>query len=305
MNLSFAYPDEGPIWLKQTAKRSFEHRSMLWVDVLLTPFLAKRGNWNQYGQYKNVEYVKWLMQEGKGVILVTGHFGNYEVLGYIISLFGFNLFSVARPLNNKYLNSYIRNMRERHGQKIIDKKGAGELMSSVGGQGHSLGLVADHDAGRKGLFVDFFGRQASTFKSVAVMAAVHNMPVAVGYSRRIGNQYQFEFGVKRIILPEEWATQEDPIRWITEQYTQTIEAFVREDPTQYWWIPRRWKTKPKRRSKRLQTVHANSASRHWKDTYSTASEKQPGKSCVCPGGAESGATFRQTSRRGPVTKWRK
>jgi len=246
-NLKAAYPDKDQAWLKKTAKRSFEHIAMLGVDILLTPYLAKRKNWQQYGQYKNVEHTKWLMQEGRGVILVTGHYGNFEILGYILGLFGFNLSSVARPLDNKHLDLYIRNIRERHGQKIINKQGAAKLMSQVSHKGHSLGLIADQDAGKKGLFVEFFDRPASTFKSIAVMAAVHNMPVAVGYSRRIGNQYRFEIGVKRILFPSEWANEKDPIRWITEQYTRTIEAFVREDPSQYWWVHRRWKTEPKKK----------------------------------------------------------
>lgn len=249
-NLSAAYPDKDQTWLKKTAKRSFEHIVMLSVDILLTPYLARKDNWQQYGEYKNVEHAKWLMQEGKGVILVTGHYGNFEILGYIMGLFGFNLYSVARPLDNKHLNQYILSIRERHGQKIIDKQGAAELMSKVSTEGASLGLIADQDAGKKGLFVDFFGRPASTFKSIAVMAAMHNMPVAVGYSRRIGNQYRFEIGVKRIIFPQAWVNQKDPVRWITEQYTQTIEAIVREDPTQYWWVHRRWKTAPRKRSVR-------------------------------------------------------
>ena len=248
-NLSAAYPEKNKAWLVKTARRSFEQIAMLCVDLLLTPYLARKENWQAYGEYKNVEHAKWLMQEGKGVILVTGHYGNFEILGYIMGLFGFNLSSVARPLDNKHLDQYIRGIRERHGQKIIDKQGAADLMSQAGSQGASLGLIADQDAGKKGLFVPFFGRPASTFKSIAVMAAVHSMPIAVGYSRRIGNQYRFEIGVKRIIFPEEWSQVDDPIRWITAQYTKTIEAFVREDPTQYWWVHRRWKTAPRQKSR--------------------------------------------------------
>ncbi len=241
-NLRAAYPDENQAWLVNTARRSFEQMAMLGVDMLLTPTLARKENWRQYGEYKNVEHAKWLMQEGKGLILVTGHYGNFEILGYIMGLFGFDLSSVARPLDNLYLDQHIRSIREQHGQKIINKHGAANLMSQVGSQGASLGLIADQDAGKKGLFVDFFGRPASTFKSVAVMAAVHHMPVAVGYSRRVGNQYRFEIGVERIIFPAEWAEVKDPIRWITTEYTATIEAIVRRDPTQYWWVHRRWKT---------------------------------------------------------------
>ena len=245
-NLEAAYPDKGRAWLERIGRRSFEQLAMLGVDVLLTPRLARRDNWREYGEYKNIERAKWLMQEGKGLLLLTGHYGNFEILGYLMGLFGFNLYSVARPLDNRYLDQYIRAIRERHGQRIVDKRGAAVLMSQVREKGVSLGLIADQDAGRKGIFVDFFGRPASTFKSIALMAAHDNLPIVVGYSRRIGNAYRFEIGVNRLILPEEWADRPDPIRWITAEYTRAIEAFVREDPSQYWWVHRRWKTEPRR-----------------------------------------------------------
>jgi len=250
-NLRASFPDKDPQWILRTAKRSFEQIAMLGVDVMLTPRLVRKDNWRDYSTYRHVEYPKWLMQEGKGLLLVTGHYGNFEVMGYIISLFGFNLVSVARPLDNRYIDRYIRKVREQHGQRIIDKKGATLYMSRAVSQGANLGLIADQDAGKKGIFVDFFGRPASTFKSIALAAATQDIPIAVGYCRRIGNRFFFEIGFTRIILPHEWADKDDPIRWITQEYTHAIETFVREDPTQYWWVHRRWKTKPKGASPEL------------------------------------------------------
>jgi KDO2-lipid IV(A) lauroyltransferase len=75
----------------------------------------------------------------------------------------------------------------------------------------------------------------------------------VGYSRRIGNRFFFELGVSRIILPEEWADKDDPLKWVTAEYTRAIEQFVREDPTQYWWLHRRWKHRPKEEMKQAQS----------------------------------------------------
>jgi KDO2-lipid IV(A) lauroyltransferase len=248
-NLKASFPDRDEAWLVQTAQRSFEHIAMLGVDVMLTPRLARKTNWQHYACYKHVEQVKWLMQEGNGLLLVTGHYSNFEIMGYILGLFGFPIYSVARPLDNRFVDRYIRGIRERKGQKIIDKKGASLLMSQVSSSGASLGLIADQDAGKKGIFVDFFGRQASTFKSIALLALTRNIPIAVGYSRRQGNRFFFEIGVERIIFPHEWADQQDPVTWITSEYTQAIEALVREDPTQYWWVHRRWKTRPKPKKK--------------------------------------------------------
>ena len=80
----------------------------------------------------------------------------------------------------------------------------------------SVGFIADQDAGHKGVFVDFFGRPASTYKAIALLAMRHGAPVVVGYGRRLGAEYKFEIGVNRIILPGEWADKDDPMTWITE-----------------------------------------------------------------------------------------
>jgi len=135
-------------------------------------------------------------------------------------------------------------VREREGQFIIDKKGAAELMMKILASGAALGFIADQNAGRKGMFVDFFGRKASTYKSIALLAMEYNLPIVVGYTRRLNDRYQFKMGVARVIEPRQWQDKDDPLRWITQEYTHGIEDFVRENPEQYWWMHRRWKTRP-------------------------------------------------------------
>ncbi len=244
-NLRASFPGQSEERIWQTGRRSFEQIVMLTIDVLFTPRLVKKYNWREYSRYKNAEHAKWLMQERKGLLMVTGHYSNFEITGYLMGLFGFDLYSIARPLDNKYLNRFLYGVRERRGQKIIDKKGAAELMPQIVARGSTLGFIADQDAGKKGVFVDFFGRKASTYKSIGLVALTYNLPIVVGYSRRVGNRFFFEIGVTRIIFPQEWADKDDPLKWITAEYTKAIEAFVREDPTQYWWLHRRWKSRPR------------------------------------------------------------
>jgi KDO2-lipid IV(A) lauroyltransferase len=186
-----------------------------------------------------------MMAEEKGMLMVTGHYGNFEIMGYLMGLFGFNIYSVSRPLDNKFINSYLYRVRKRVGQKIIDKKGAARVMDDISSTGATLCFIADQDAGRKGLFVDFFGRKASTYKSIGLVAIMNNLPIGVGYSRRVRNKFFFEIGINRIITPDEWADKDDPLKWVTAEYTKAIEDFVRQDPTQYWWLHRRWKHRPK------------------------------------------------------------
>lgn len=244
-NLRASFPEKNQQWLIDTGRRSFEHIAMLAIDMLFTPKLVKRDNRQKYSCYKNVEQAKWLMKQGKGLLMVAAHYSNFEIMGYLLGFFGFNIYSVARPLDNKFINKYLYSVRQDAGQKIIDKKGAAQIMSHISSSGETLCFIVDQDAGRKGVFVDFFGRKASTYKSIALLAITNHLPIGVGYSRRDGNRFFFEIGVNRIIFPEEWADKDDPVKWITAEYTKAIEDFIREDPTQYWWLHRRWKHRPK------------------------------------------------------------
>jgi Kdo2-lipid IVA lauroyltransferase/acyltransferase len=244
-NLRASFPQATEEWLSQTGRRSFEHLAMFAMDTLFVPRLITKHNWRDFCTVKNAERAKWLMQEGQGLIMVTAHYSNFEVTGYLMGLFGFNIYSVARPLDNKYVNNYIYGVRKRTGLSIIDKKGATDSMEQIVSSGATLGFIADQDAGKKGIFVDFFGRKASTYKSIGLLAMAYNLPIVVGYSRRIENKFFFEIGVNRIIMPDEWADKEQPLEWITAEYSRAIEQFIRDEPSQYWWLHRRWKHRPK------------------------------------------------------------
>ncbi len=252
-NLRASFPEKDEEWIQKTGRRSFEHIAMLAIDVLFTPRLVRKDNWRQYSTFRNVERAKWLMKEDKGMIMVGAHYGNFEILGYMLGLFGFNVYSIARPLDNKFINKHLYGVRRRAGQKIIDKKGAAEMMEVITSQGATLCFVADQDAGRKGIFVDFFGRKASTYKSIGLLALTNNIPIGIGYARRVGNRFFFEMCVERIIFPYEWADKDDPLLWVTAEYTKAIEQFVRDDPTQYWWLHRRWKHQPPADDRKRQT----------------------------------------------------
>jgi len=244
-NLRASFPDKDPAWIERVGRRSFQQIAMLAIDIFFTPRIVHKDNWRDYCAPRNIERIKWLMQEQRGLILLTAHYGNFEIVGYMMGLFGFNIYSIARPLDNPYINRYLYGIRRRKGQKIIDKKGATEQIEQIVSEGATLGFIADQDAGRKGVFVDFFGRKASTYKSIGLLAMQYKLPIGIGCSRRVKDRFFFEIECTRLILPEEWADKPDPLAWITQQYTKAIEDFIRQDPTQYWWLHRRWKSRPK------------------------------------------------------------
>ncbi|HMB06627.1 MAG TPA: lysophospholipid acyltransferase family protein, partial [Isosphaeraceae bacterium] len=102
-------------------------------------------------------------------------------------------------------------------------------------------------AGQNGLYVEFFGRPASTHKAIALLAIEHKAPVVVGYARRIGPGFRYEVGCPEIIEPSEWTGTADDVRLLTQRYTSALETIIRRDPDQYLWLHRRWKHQPKKR----------------------------------------------------------
>ena len=250
-NLRASFPEKDQAWLEATGLRSFQQIVMLTIDVFFTPRLLAKDNWRKYIKPINIERAKWTSKENKGLLMLTGHYGNFEITGYLLGQFFYNVYSIARPLDNPYINKYLYGIREAKGQKIINKKGATEEMVQLIEDGATLCFVSDQDAGRKGVFVDFFGRAASSYKSIGLLAIQYNLPIAVGGCRRVGNDYSFEIEVSRMIEPREWTDKDSPLEWLTQEYTKALEDFIRKDPTQYWWLHRRWKTRPKEERKAI------------------------------------------------------
>jgi KDO2-lipid IV(A) lauroyltransferase len=105
-------------------------------------------------------------------------------------------------------------------------------------------MLADQDAGQRGLFVDFFGRPASTHKAIALLAIEHKAPVAVGVACRVGPGFRYEIRCAEVIQPEEFEGTSDDARLLTQRYTTALETLIRQDPSQYLWLHRRWKHQP-------------------------------------------------------------
>lgn len=231
--------------ISQLADRCLENVAMFAVEVICLPRLINAFTWSRHIRLVNFDEALGLILSGRGVILVTGHYGTFEVTGHLLAALGFDVAAIMRPLDNVYLNRFVVHSRRTHGLALLDKKGAMAGAEEILKEGKLLAFIGDQDAGRKGLFVDFFGQPASTYKLIGLLAMSSRCPIVVGYARRRGNVAQYDVGVQRIIYPYEWEPQDDPLRWITQAYTTAIEEMVCEAPDQYLWIHRRWKSKPR------------------------------------------------------------
>ena len=221
-----------------------QHFLRLGVEVMFTPRLIQPDTWADHVQLDRLDEAMDLILSDRPTILLTGHYGNWEVLGYLMALLGIDLAAVARPIDNPLVNDWLLGIRERRGLRIITKWGAAEPMVERMRSGGTLAFIGDQNAGNKGLFVPFFGRLASAYKSIGLLALRYNASVICGYARRVGDGFRFTVGCTDIIRPEDWADRPDPLYYLTARYSRAIERMVREAPEQYLWLHRRWKSRP-------------------------------------------------------------
>ena len=256
-NLRLSFPEKDEKELNYIAERSMQHFIELVMDVLFTTRQIHIETWHEHVHFRTLnESLKILLRQ-RGALVLTGHYGNWEVLGYTLATLGFETYSIARPIDNPYIDTWMLGVRERKGQIILSKRGVTTTAQDVLEKRGVLGFIADQNAGPKGMFVPFFNRVASTYKSIGLLAIQYDLPVLIGYARRKNDKFEFELGVQDIIYPEDWKNlpkdlpltpegkPQNELYYVTARYTKAIEDFVREDPTQYLWIHRRWKTRPK------------------------------------------------------------
>jgi KDO2-lipid IV(A) lauroyltransferase len=232
--------------LQRIAKRSFEHFAQLYlVELVQAPRIVNEWSWARYCELDQLGPAVQAQLAGRGCLLLTGHFGNYELLGYAVSRFGLPITAVMRPLDNPLLSELLERSRRAGGLTLLAKKGVTEAAQQVVDRGESLAFIADQDAGKKGAFVDFFGRKASTYKSIGLLALAKRVPVVVGCAARTRAGFRYRLWIERVIEPAEWDARPDPLLWITQEYTHALERAIRRYPEQYLWIHRRWKHRPR------------------------------------------------------------
>jgi len=227
------------------ARASVQHFLQLGVEVLFTTRLIQRATWSNRVTLDDIGPGLDAVLGDRPAILVSGHYGNWEVLGYTMGLLGADLTGVARPIDNPYINDWLLGVREAQGMRIITKFGATDAMLDIMRRGGALGFVGDQNAGDRGMFVPFFGRLASAYKSIGLLAMRFDAPVICGYARRVGDDFRYVVGTTDIITPQQYRAQPDPLYYITARYTRAIETMIREAPQQYLWIHRRWKSRPR------------------------------------------------------------
>lgn len=232
-----------------TIRGMWIHLVRVFVEIVQLPRKMTLTNCREVIVFRNRAPVLKALCSGRPVFILGGHFGNWEVSTATFGMFGFPLGIVARKLDNPYLHKWFFESRQLTGHQMYDKRGGSNEMIELLEAGGNLGLLCDQDAGYRGLFVDFFGRPASTFKSIALMALQYRALIIVGYGLRLPDDpdarwVRYEIGCEEVIDTLEFDHSRDALKTITQRYTTALERAIRRAPEQYFWVHKRWKTRP-------------------------------------------------------------
>jgi len=243
-NLRQAFPHWDEPRRLRTARAVYAHFGQTLLDILwmaqqprerLLDLIVEEGR-------ENADRVR---AAGRGVVYVTGHFGNWEFYGVAFGWLGEPVGVVARPLDNPALEARLTAFRTRSGNTVISKRRALQDILRLLHQGAGVAILVDQNVQEQdGIFVEFFGRPAATTTVAAALAVKTGCALLpVHCEVRPDGRYKFVYG-----RPLEWTTtgnRQDDIARLTQELTTVIEGWVRERPEQWLWMHRRWKTQPR------------------------------------------------------------
>ena len=254
-NLRHAFPEMTPGERKQLAWRMWEHLFLLVVEVIHAPRKVHHTNWRDHVSLANADSIIRAFLDDRPTVIICGHYGNFELSGYVLGILGFPSFTIARTLDNPYLDRFLNEFRGMTGQYILAKSGSSGDVDAVLARGGILALLADQHAGRKGCWVEFFGRPASSHKGIALFTLASEAPTMFCYARRTGRPLEHVMGTDEVLDPSTMPSEMRTVTGITEWYTRHLEHTIRRAPEQYWWLHRRWRVEPPR-AKRKSPVPA-------------------------------------------------
>lgn len=226
---------------KQLVRRSFQNLGKNLMEFMQLPRMSAETI-RQLVTFEGREHIDKALAQGRGAIILTAHFGNWELLGASIIVNGYTIRGVTRQLRSKRLDTIVSSHREKVGWQGIDRdKSIREVLRCLN-RNELIAILADVDTRIRGIFVDFFGRPAYTPYS----------PVAIGL--KTGAAILPTFIIRqpddshRVIveppLPlQRSGTKEENLLVNTQRFTKVIESYIRRYPEQWIWMHERWKTK--------------------------------------------------------------
>lgn len=240
-NLKNSYPDKS-IWeLKRIARGVYRNIGLTAADFFEIPYVNS-ANLHEWVELEGFEHLEKAKAQGKGVLSIVAHFGNWEMMTAAIPLASGPMYIIYRPLDSPVLEDVIAWMRTHKGNYLIPKEGATKVVRRLLQQGKVIGILNDQNvSASEGIFVNFFNRPACTSPGTAYMALRTGAPVVAGYLfRKEDGKYKFVIEAVEVISTGDF---EQDLIANTQKFTEVVERIVRQYPDQWFWIHQRWKTK--------------------------------------------------------------
>ncbi len=243
-NMSIAFRAEKTQAEKEDlCRRYFEHVGLSVIEFARMSRLT-RENVPELIDLTELKQFDEMIARHKALLCVPAHHGNWELCGYAVSLMGYPLKSVARPLDNPLINAMVLEIRERSGNVIIEKWKVLWKLKKMLDKGDIVTMSVDQNGGVAGQFVPFFGSLASTVASPADLHIVTGVPIFVCTLNRKADGIHHVFRVWDIIEHPKSGDRNADVRAVLTRINAAVERSIRTYPEQWLWIHRRWKTRP-------------------------------------------------------------
>ncbi|MDR2390307.1 MAG: lysophospholipid acyltransferase family protein [Planctomycetota bacterium] len=232
-----------PNEIRSFTRRTFRNIGMVFAEFARLSRL-RREDFFRYVDFAGFDgFCRSLLSEGCGLVIVTAHYGNWEWGNAIAGLLGASGGSIARPLDNPRLDGYVKKIRERNGLRIYDKQGAlRQALRTLRNNG-VVGVLLDQDAGSRGLMSPFLGRLASTVPEPVELALRAGSPLVAAVLRRSADGRRFVVRYNPIPhRPNPDRSPDETIRELVNDLNSDLSRFILEEPDQWFWIHRRWKS---------------------------------------------------------------
>jgi Kdo2-lipid IVA lauroyltransferase/acyltransferase len=238
-NLALAFPERPPAERAAILAEHYRELGRVASEYPRMPELVHRAGSEVFAAIRGAEHLEAARTAGRGAILLTGHFGNFELLGARLGRMHPVDF-VVRPLANPAVERTVSELRRRSGVGIIPLGAGVRRVFDALRANRWVAMVADQDARRHGVFVPFFGRLTSTPIGPAAMALRTGAPIVMGFvARQPDGRHTLDLLPP---LPADGAKGTEAARALTARHTAELEAWIRRHPAMWFWLHRRWKT---------------------------------------------------------------
>ncbi len=239
-NLANALPEKSSKERKRIARLTFQSFGQTFIEFLRNPVRSREETLERV-----VFHNKALLQEaynaGNGVLLMSGHFGSWEMMACAVTALGYPLVVIARPQRNRLVDALINQYRQAAGIETVSLGMGVRAFLRALRQNKFVAILADQDAHREGVFVDFIGLPSSTAPGPAVFALKTGADIVFVTSvlRRDG---KYDAYFEKIESKDLYGVTDENIRIITQRHAKKLEEKIRRWPHHWFWMHRRWKT---------------------------------------------------------------